>query len=545
MADKSQNEFESSNHSLPPKRSIRNIPINKVQGETFQPRKRAAPRAKPVKESADDFMLVDLPEETPEPVRHIDPEAEESSFTHHEKTGVNNAYPRFNALENEDVDFEEPIPAPKRTVRRKMDSDIVREPAFESAESYPEIKEETYNAPAPRPISRPVRRRVEEDEDDSNSSFEPLHVNRKGKSKVVLATLAIILIAGITLAHTVFAQATVNIKTSPISVPLESQALAEKIPYQSFTKNAEKTFSAAAVKTVQVSKKATGEIIIYNNWSSKPYELVKTTRFETENGSIYRLTADVTVPGVKTSGGKATPGSVSAKVEADKPGSEYNAKGGIELRLPGLIKGTDRYEQIYAKTSANFTGGQVGTAPDTSSKEIQDEIASQRAQAEQEAIAQFTSENPGITLIKDSIKTTSTTGQVNPDGNSARIIINVTTKAIGLNKDALLESISKVVADKNITPTKEGLELLDYKITETSNTSLLNGEFAIEVSGSVSGNTTTNTETLKNDLVGKPVQEAYSAIEKDIPGSEVEISIRPFWKGSLPGNPDKINVNIK
>src|SRR6185437_10341360 len=68
------------------------------------------------------------------------------------------------------------------------------------------------------------------------------------------------------------------------------------IPAQIFTtnKNITETFHGSSVQ--QVSQKAQGTITIYNAYSAAPQDLVATTRFETPDGKIFRITTNVTVP---------------------------------------------------------------------------------------------------------------------------------------------------------------------------------------------------------------------------------------------------------
>src|SRR3989338_197422 len=46
----------------------------------------------------------------------------------------------------------------------------------------------------------------------------------------------------------------------------------------------------------KVEERATGTIIIYNNFSDKPQRLIKNTRFETKDGFIYRVGNSIIVP---------------------------------------------------------------------------------------------------------------------------------------------------------------------------------------------------------------------------------------------------------
>lgn len=117
-----------------------------------------------------------------------------------------------------------------------------------------------------------------------------------------------------------------------------------------------------ANEEVDVTKKATGKIIIYNNYSTAPQRLINNTRFEAKNGKIYRINSSVVVPGYTKSSGKITPGSIEATVYADQSGEEYNLKLADltgDFTIPGF-KGDPRYTAFYARLKTDLAGGLVG-----------------------------------------------------------------------------------------------------------------------------------------------------------------------------------------
>src|SRR3989344_1829781 len=60
--------------------------------------------------------------------------------------------------------------------------------------------------------------------------------------------------------------------------------------------------------------KASGKIVVYNNFSEASQRLIINTRFESENGLIYKIPASITVPGIKTINGKKVPGSIETEI---------------------------------------------------------------------------------------------------------------------------------------------------------------------------------------------------------------------------------------
>ena len=141
------------------------------------------------------------------------------------------------------------------------------------------------------------------------------------------------------------------------------------------TENYSVYFNGSTTSTV--SKYATGSIEIYNNYSSEPQVLVKTTRFTAPDGKIYRLDDTVTVPGGTTNSGGFVPGSIVTTVTADQPGSSYDISTTTRFRIPGF-QGTAKYDNFYADSSGQITGGFVGAITVPSSADI----AAARTQAE-------------------------------------------------------------------------------------------------------------------------------------------------------------------
>lgn len=121
----------------------------------------------------------------------------------------------------------------------------------------------------------------------------------------------------------------------------------------------EATLSVTTTGKENVQEKARGQIIVYNNYSSKVQNLVATTRFQTAEGLIFRTPTAISIPGMsKDASGKDVPGQLEVTVVADKAGDNYNI-GLSDFSIPGF-KGTDKATSIYAKSKTAMTGGFIG-----------------------------------------------------------------------------------------------------------------------------------------------------------------------------------------
>ncbi len=108
----------------------------------------------------------------------------------------------------------------------------------------------------------------------------------------------------------------------------------------------------------QINRKASGQIMVYNAFSSDPQTLIKNTRFEAPDGKIYRTDKTIVVPGTKVIEGKIIPGEAETTVFADKPGEEYNIEL-VDFTIPGFENSAKR-EKIYGRSKTEMKGGFVG-----------------------------------------------------------------------------------------------------------------------------------------------------------------------------------------
>lgn len=114
-----------------------------------------------------------------------------------------------------------------------------------------------------------------------------------------------------------------------------------------------KSFDATGSGDV-TAQKAQGTIMIFNEYSDAPQPLVATTRFLAEDGTLFRLVNQATVPGM--SGDE--PGKVEALVEADIDGTVGNI-GPSRFSVPGF-EGSPKKDKFYGISEKAMIGGGAG-----------------------------------------------------------------------------------------------------------------------------------------------------------------------------------------
>jgi hypothetical protein len=291
----------------------------------------------------------------------------------------------------------------------------------------------------------------------------------------------------------------------------------------------------------QVDKKASGTIVIYNDYSTAPQRLIKNTRFQTPEGLIFRIDQSVVVPGEKGS----LPGSVEAVVYADEAGEKYNV-GLKDFTIPGF-KGDPRYNSFSAKSkpSLPLAGGFSGVmkvVSDADRKAAQSEIEKDlRAELLKDAEASLSADSvlfdnayliTFAPLPQENLNNNQVT--IKEEGTISGFVFNKKTLstfiARGTIKDYKNESILiENIGDLLLTPKKE-----IHPATDT------------DVMFNISGNSqfvwVYDEDMLKGALVSISRDEVPSAIQAFPMIEKIDISMSPFWRRSFPDTISRITI---
>lgn len=297
--------------------------------------------------------------------------------------------------------------------------------------------------------------------------------------------------------------------------------------------------------TENVSEKATGNIVVYNEYSNSPVRLLKNTRFATPDGLIFRAPASITVPGKKGS----TPGSVTVTVFADEPGANYNVGPISKFTLPGLKSSGDMYEKVYARSSTAFSGGFVGSRPAVAVGARESARAEIRSRIESKAreSAKALSTDSSI-VFPDLLQITySTLPETTEAGGGVRIRERARVD-IPVFPESLFAGAAYHMADPdadNASVSIVGTDDLSAKYVTSSAPAL--GTSAIEFSLSGTGTLVWDVDSsaLAAALAGRE-QADFQDVIKDFTGvEEARATIQPFWKNSFPENAGKIRIVLK
>lgn len=309
------------------------------------------------------------------------------------------------------------------------------------------------------------------------------------------------------------------------------------------------TVSRDAAKTVpstgekKVENKASGTIIVYNNYSSQSQRLIKNTRFETPEGLIYRIDRSVTVPGRTTIKGKTTAGSMEAAVYAGAPGEKYNI-GLADFTIPGL-KGDPRFKDTYARSKTEMTGGFIGTVKVASVQDIAAAQADLDKSLRAQLLSEVSSQKPDGFIFYDNGVYIESQLLSAPEANEVKK--RATVYAVIFDK----KKLSRFLAER-LAPDYDGgevlgtaLESLLFSSEPLSDKPWQKGSLTLALKGRTTLKWSFDEERLKQDLLGQPkdrvptVLKAYPSIER------AEVIIRPFWRSTLPNDASDITISIE
>lgn len=387
-----------------------------------------------------------------------------------------------------------------------------------------------------------------------NNSYKYLSTKKRHFGRWFFLLLVLI-VAGVLLANH-FSSLTVEINPKQVEVNIDNQFSASALPTElglefgtikNLNISASRTLSSSGNELV--TSKATGQVIIYNNYSSAKQVLVKGTRLATPSGRIFRLVSAVTVPGQTKQGAKTVPGSVEVKVEADQAGPAGNIALS-DFTIPGFA-GTAKATKFYARSKTVFTGGQSEQVAKIAEADKTKARTDLQAEVKKNLMAKVLTELPkGSTLLGDSIIITYREDLKQSASSSGQAVMTETGSLFGVFFDN--GKLSSFLAKKYIDGYKD--EPILIQNFDDLNFSLLN-KTALDptrldkITFSLKGNArfvwVVDNIKLKHDLAGQNLKD-YQKIFLSFSGisSAKVVGIRPFWLGSFPTNTERIHVAV-
>lgn len=382
---------------------------------------------------------------------------------------------------------------------------------------------------------------------------------RRSKARLAVMLVSVLLFSGALsfLALQILPRAAITIVRTRVDWPYADAMTVNKslatidaatmsVPGQLFTekKNAFLTFPATGKKPV--TKKASGNIIIYNALSSEPQKLVASTRFSAPDGKIFRLVSAVVVPGAKIADGKIVPSSVTAAVVSDAAGAEFNLPPVDKFTIPGF-SGTPKYGTFYGESKESMKGGYVGEAAYPTDEDIRKAKATAASTLEDALKAAVLAKVPkefkiidGSTqfkLVKQTVDT-----NVN-DAGAFGIYADAEMNVMAFREGDALDALGvRSIAEQKTDDYEILSKTLDYGLARLD---VASGKMTFSVNYKSTLSRTLNVNDLKSRVMNKSERE-LKAMVLALPGLEsAKISLWPFYVRSVPADAAKVAIDVK
>ncbi|HRY62211.1 MAG TPA: hypothetical protein P5056_00305 [Candidatus Paceibacterota bacterium] len=306
----------------------------------------------------------------------------------------------------------------------------------------------------------------------------------------------------------------------------------------------------AATESKAVSQKASGEIVVYNNYSTASQKLVAGTRFESSDGKIFKIDKAVTIPGKQTVSGKLVPGSLTVTVYAAEAGKEYNIKAS-DYTLPGL-KGSPRYTSVYGRGKGDMSGGYVGemkivspTDVALTKKKLEDSLTKKLREkiASEVPAGYIVYEDAMFVDFEDNIK------QLGSEWEGDKVYLKMKGSAgafmFDMKELATAMTKKKLPSLNNYDVHSNELPALEFKILVKEGVSPDSSKmFTFKLNGDAKVTWNLDVDNFKKDLLGIK-KENYQDIFKKYPTIEkAETIFNPSWSGSFPDEVGRITVEL-
>lgn len=314
---------------------------------------------------------------------------------------------------------------------------------------------------------------------------------------------------------------------------------------------------------------ASGKITIFNE-STHPWPLVTQTRFQTEDGLVFRIQQPITVPRAKA----GATGTLEAIVTADSfdaSGQIIGGRGNIgpaRFFLPGL-KNPENRKMMYALNKEPFSGGVTKVIKSVS----EDDIKAAREMAKKEISATAKDELKNFLAAQNAERHTSLTLMTDPrtvilsepkteivgspqgkEIETFEVKASVEISGVAVNMGELL-NVMKNEMEMRKTPEKKIVSIVEdsltYRIFEIDHdkgkirlTATLRGIEQYDLNPeSETGEALI--KKIKDHIAGKNIDDATFYMQNLPEIDRVEIKSWPFWAPTLPTVPDNMEFLVK
>ncbi|MFT5179519.1 MAG: hypothetical protein ACI9GH_000045 [Candidatus Paceibacteria bacterium] len=320
-------------------------------------------------------------------------------------------------------------------------------------------------------------------------------------------------------------------------------ALSEELSYKPLNIESTSSGTVKASGEASVKTKASGKIVVSNKYSKDSYPLIKNTRFQNEDGLIYRVDNSISVPGYKEVDGKVVPGELIVEVFADSTGDEYNIKE-TTFTIPGF-SGLKQFDKFSAKTQGGMTGGFVGIKKIVSEEDKEKVVEELKSKIKEDLISKINEDVTDNFLIHytDDSFIFEITSEEDKGDTVIEITLKGTLEAFVFDTNSIgtilaSKTLSNINLNENIAI--QNPDNISFEITPSED-----DKINVLVKGQVHFVWQTDIEALKESLAGSQRKDMKDVLQ-DFPSiTRAEATVKPLWKKSFPKDASKIDVIIE
>lgn len=299
----------------------------------------------------------------------------------------------------------------------------------------------------------------------------------------------------------------------------------------------------------EVATKATGSIILYNEFSIKPEKLSSGTYVSDQKGRTYRLDNNVVIPGYKMNGQNKIAGQTEVGITSFLAGENYNGK--PDKFYINSFKGSTKSNKIYGELKEELLGGVQGLVYYLTDQDKDHLKQTFSSSLKEELLNKIKALLPaGYILYPGATKFFFEINEITMSNTpETKIPVDVKLSAVLIKEDSLIRSIIKQslleIEENEVSRiTLKGVNNLEFKFTEDQQINKDTGSFFFTLNGPIESIWNPNKEILRNELLGAHKNEVLSIFSQDKGITKAMVRVFPPWDKYLPYNPLRIKINV-
>jgi hypothetical protein len=376
--------------------------------------------------------------------------------------------------------------------------------------------------------------------------------------KIVVIGLALLFIGVLYLIGVFFVHATVTVTERHIPFSLfdtrlevgnEKNVDPGRLSFQTMTVTDSVTRVVFGSAVITSTTKATGQAVIFNQYSTRSQTVYSGTTLTATNGQKYVTQATVVVPGYTGSGSTKVAGSATVDIMAAAVGSAYNSSG-TTFTVSGYSGASAK--TFYATSAGAITAGQNGATHTLSDSDKQQTLATLQAALAEKLVRETRAQIPDSLVTFPTLQFTAIDDTASlMQGNTIQFPVTLKGTMVSylLPRDGLQQAIASKAISDHLYPTVTIPDLGALHIDPTTPLPADPTNIPQSITLSVSGQGTIITKVplaaVRQAVMGIS-RRAFTGALSDIPEIDTaQYSLSPFWAPYFPYKSDRIKVKVQ